>query len=160
MEFRYADESDAPFLADINRQLIQDEWGGEGMSLARLEERMRRWITPGRLPCNRISRGGKHGRIFPREHGRGLGIHPAFLRTPRAPRQGRRPTSYRRALRRGHPPDGSSDAGRARQQSVGAPILAVRGIYRLRDPDGASTGFCGTRWRVAARRRAVPLALG
>jgi GNAT superfamily N-acetyltransferase len=44
MEIRYAQESDAPFLADINRQLIEDEWDGGGMSLARLEERMLRWI--------------------------------------------------------------------------------------------------------------------
>ena len=26
MEYRYAEEADAPFLADINRQLIEDEW--------------------------------------------------------------------------------------------------------------------------------------
>jgi GNAT superfamily N-acetyltransferase len=47
MEYRYADESDAPFLADINRQLIEDEWDGGGMSLERLESRMRRWISEG-----------------------------------------------------------------------------------------------------------------
>jgi GNAT superfamily N-acetyltransferase len=45
MEFRYGVESDAPLLADINRQLIEDEWGGGGMSLERLEERMRRWLA-------------------------------------------------------------------------------------------------------------------
>jgi GNAT superfamily N-acetyltransferase len=45
MEFRYAAESDAPFLADINRQLIEDEWEGGGMSLERLERRMRRWLA-------------------------------------------------------------------------------------------------------------------
>lgn len=45
MEFRYAVESDAPFLADINRQLIEDEWDGGGMSLERLEARMRRWLA-------------------------------------------------------------------------------------------------------------------
>lgn len=44
MEIRYASEGDAPFLADINRQLIEDEWGGGGMSLERLEARMLRWI--------------------------------------------------------------------------------------------------------------------
>lgn len=44
MEFRYATADDAPFLADVNRQLIQDEWGGGGMSLEGLESRMRRWI--------------------------------------------------------------------------------------------------------------------
>ena len=44
MEFRYAEESDAAFLAEINRQLIEDEWDGGGMSLQRLEERMLRWI--------------------------------------------------------------------------------------------------------------------
>ncbi len=45
MEYRLAVEADAPLLADINRQLIEDEWGGGGMSLARLEARMRRWLA-------------------------------------------------------------------------------------------------------------------
>jgi len=45
MEYRYAVEDDAPFLAEINRQLIEDEWDGGGMSLERLESRMRRWIA-------------------------------------------------------------------------------------------------------------------
>jgi ribosomal protein S18 acetylase RimI-like enzyme len=45
MEYRYAVESDAPFLAEINRQLIEDEWDGGGMSLERLEARMRRWLA-------------------------------------------------------------------------------------------------------------------
>lgn len=45
MEYRYAVQDDAPLLADINRQLIQDEWDGGGMSLERLEARMRRWLA-------------------------------------------------------------------------------------------------------------------
>ncbi len=45
MEYRIAAEADAPFLADINRQLIEDEWDGGGMSLERLEARMRRWLA-------------------------------------------------------------------------------------------------------------------
>jgi GNAT superfamily N-acetyltransferase len=45
MEFRYAEQADAAFLADINRQLIEDEWDGGGMSLERLEARMSRWIA-------------------------------------------------------------------------------------------------------------------
>ena len=45
MEYRYATEEDAPFLAEINRQLILDEWDGGGMSLERLESRMRRWLA-------------------------------------------------------------------------------------------------------------------
>ncbi len=45
MEFRYGVESDAPLLADINRQLIEDEWDGGGMPLERLEARMRRWLA-------------------------------------------------------------------------------------------------------------------
>lgn len=45
MEFRFGVESDAPLLADINRQLIEDEWDGGGMSLERLEARMRRWLA-------------------------------------------------------------------------------------------------------------------
>jgi len=44
MNIRYASAADAAFLADINRQLIEDEWGGGGMSLERLEARMLRWI--------------------------------------------------------------------------------------------------------------------
>jgi ribosomal protein S18 acetylase RimI-like enzyme len=45
MEYRYAVEADAPFLAEINRQLIEDEWDGGGMSLEGLEARMRRWLA-------------------------------------------------------------------------------------------------------------------
>jgi ribosomal protein S18 acetylase RimI-like enzyme len=41
---RVATEADAPLLARINQQLIEDEWGGGGMSLERLEARIRRWI--------------------------------------------------------------------------------------------------------------------
>jgi GNAT superfamily N-acetyltransferase len=44
MEYRMAVESDAPLLAEINRQLIEDEWGGGGMSLEALEARIRRWL--------------------------------------------------------------------------------------------------------------------
>lgn len=47
MEFRYATEDDAPFLAEVNRQLIEDEWDGGGMSLEALERRMRRWLADG-----------------------------------------------------------------------------------------------------------------
>jgi GNAT superfamily N-acetyltransferase len=45
MEYRRAVEADAPLLADINRRLIEDEWGGGGMSQDRLEDRMRRWLA-------------------------------------------------------------------------------------------------------------------
>ncbi|HET7229496.1 MAG TPA: GNAT family N-acetyltransferase [Longimicrobium sp.] len=59
MEFREADENDAPFLADINRQLIEDEWDGGGMSLERLERRMRRWITEGDYRAILFQEGGQ-----------------------------------------------------------------------------------------------------
>lgn len=45
MTCRDATASDAPLLARANQELIREEWRGEGMSLPRLEERMRRWIT-------------------------------------------------------------------------------------------------------------------
>lgn len=47
MRHREATEADAPLLARINQRLIEDEWGGGGMSLERLEDRMRRWIAEG-----------------------------------------------------------------------------------------------------------------
>ena len=47
MEYRHAVDADAPLLAEINHQLIQDEWGGGGMPLEHLERRMRRWIEEG-----------------------------------------------------------------------------------------------------------------
>ena len=47
MEYRLAVDTDAPLLAEINRQLIEDEWGGGGMPLEHLERRMRRWIEEG-----------------------------------------------------------------------------------------------------------------
>lgn len=45
LDYRIAEAADAPFLAEINRQLIEDEWGGGGMSAERLESRMRRWLA-------------------------------------------------------------------------------------------------------------------
>lgn len=47
MDYRDAVEADAPLLAGINQQLIEDEWGGGGMSLDRLEARVRRWLSEG-----------------------------------------------------------------------------------------------------------------
>ena len=47
MDYRIAIDADAPLLAEINQQLIADEWGGGGMELEHLESRMRRWIEEG-----------------------------------------------------------------------------------------------------------------
>lgn len=47
LSYREGVASDAPLVAEINRRLIEDEWGGGGMSLERLEERARRWIAEG-----------------------------------------------------------------------------------------------------------------
>lgn len=41
---RRAEPTDAPLLAQLNRQLIQDEGHRNPMSLEQLEERMRRWL--------------------------------------------------------------------------------------------------------------------
>src|SRR3954451_15167808 len=45
MQYRNATEADAPLLARINRELIEEEWGGGGMSLEALEDRIRRWLA-------------------------------------------------------------------------------------------------------------------
>ena len=45
MRYRAAGEADVPMLARFNQQLIEDEWGGGGMSLERLEARIRRWLS-------------------------------------------------------------------------------------------------------------------
>ena len=45
MTHRRAVEADVPMLAHFNQQLIEDEWGGGGMPLDRLEERIRRWLA-------------------------------------------------------------------------------------------------------------------
>ena len=47
MKCRKAEESDVALLARINQQLIEDEWGGGGMPLDRLEARIRRWLEEG-----------------------------------------------------------------------------------------------------------------
>lgn len=44
MRYRKAEQADVPMLAAINQRLIDDEWGGGGMSRARLEERIHGWI--------------------------------------------------------------------------------------------------------------------
>ena len=59
MDYRIAVDSDAPLLADINQQLIQDEWGGGGMPLEHLEARMRRWIEEGDYKAIVFLEGGK-----------------------------------------------------------------------------------------------------
>ncbi len=58
MEYRYAVVADAPFLAEINRQLIVDEWDGGGMPLERLEARMRRWLEDGDYQALLFQEGG------------------------------------------------------------------------------------------------------
>ena len=45
MTHRRAVEADVPMLARFNQQLIEDEWGGGGMPLDRLEARIRRWLS-------------------------------------------------------------------------------------------------------------------
>ncbi|HEX8392881.1 MAG TPA: GNAT family N-acetyltransferase [Longimicrobium sp.] len=47
MEYRNAVQADVPLLAEINRQLIEDEWEGTSMSIQRLEQRMSRWLEDG-----------------------------------------------------------------------------------------------------------------
>ncbi|HLM68486.1 MAG TPA: GNAT family N-acetyltransferase [Longimicrobium sp.] len=47
MEYRNAVQADVPLLAEINRQLIEDEWEGTGMSMERLQQRMSRWLEDG-----------------------------------------------------------------------------------------------------------------
>ncbi|HET6231829.1 MAG TPA: GNAT family N-acetyltransferase [Longimicrobiaceae bacterium] len=59
MEFRRATDADAPFLAEINRQLIAEEWNGGGMSLEGLESRMRRWLEEGDYEALIFSEGGE-----------------------------------------------------------------------------------------------------
>ena len=58
MGYRDAVAADAPMLAEINRQLIEDEWGGGGMSLAGLEERIRRWLADGDYRAVLFQEGG------------------------------------------------------------------------------------------------------
>jgi GNAT superfamily N-acetyltransferase len=45
MEHRTAVEADLPLLAELNRQLIQDEGHPNPMSVAELESRMRAWLA-------------------------------------------------------------------------------------------------------------------
>ena len=44
MEHRIAGTADLPVLAELNRQLIEEEGHSNPMSLAELEDRMRAWI--------------------------------------------------------------------------------------------------------------------
>ena len=47
MDYRVATVDDAPLLADLNRQLIQDEAHRNPMTLDELEARMRGWLASG-----------------------------------------------------------------------------------------------------------------
>ncbi len=44
MDLRFAKESDVPLLADLNRQLIEDEQSPTSLSLSELELRMTAWL--------------------------------------------------------------------------------------------------------------------
>jgi GNAT superfamily N-acetyltransferase len=44
MRYRFATAADVPLLAEMNRQLIQDEGHRNRMSLAELEQRMNGWL--------------------------------------------------------------------------------------------------------------------
>jgi GNAT superfamily N-acetyltransferase len=44
MEYRRATEADAPLLAEMNRQLIEDEGHSNPMSVAQLAQRMGSWL--------------------------------------------------------------------------------------------------------------------
>jgi hypothetical protein len=59
MEYRMAVESDAPLLADINRQLIEDEWGGAGCRWRALEGRVRRWLQDDEYRAVLFQQGGE-----------------------------------------------------------------------------------------------------
>lgn len=45
MEHRFAGKDDLPLLADLNRQLIEDESHTNPMSVTELEERLRGWLA-------------------------------------------------------------------------------------------------------------------
>ena len=45
MKLRRASEGDVPLLAELNRQLIEDEQAQNPMSLTELQERMSRWLA-------------------------------------------------------------------------------------------------------------------
>lgn len=90
MDYREAVEADAPLLARINRQLIDDEWGGGGMSVERLEARARDWIAGDEYRALLFAEGGatvayalvsvdedsayiRHFFVMPEHRGRGTG---------------------------------------------------------------------------------------
>ena len=45
MKLRHASKGDLPLLAELNRQLIQDEQAQNPMSLTELKERMSQWLA-------------------------------------------------------------------------------------------------------------------
>jgi hypothetical protein len=45
MQWRLASSTDARLLADLNRQLIEDEGHGNTMTTGELEQRMRGWLS-------------------------------------------------------------------------------------------------------------------
>jgi GNAT superfamily N-acetyltransferase len=45
MKHRYAVAADLPLLGRLNRELIEDEGSDNSMTIAELEQRMRRWLS-------------------------------------------------------------------------------------------------------------------
>ena len=155
MKCRTAVESDVPLLAEINRQLIEDEWG-DGMSLARLEARMRRWLEDDEYRAILFEEGGEvvaYSLVSLSEDSAFI-RHFFVMRTHRGRGVGR--TAIETLFRDVIPPSvrvtldvlASNTAGVAFWRSVGFSDYSIR---MERDPDKAEPAGVEAREREAAR---------
>jgi predicted acetyltransferase len=79
MEYRTAGEADLPLLAELNRQLIQDEGQSNSVSLAELENRMRAWLVRAYTAVLFLSRGAVVGYALYRTDKAGIFLRQFFI---------------------------------------------------------------------------------
>ena len=80
MEYRTAVEDDLALLAELNRQLIQDEGHENLMSIAELENRMRAWLARPYTAILFLNEGDVVGYALYRTDNAGIFLRQFFIR--------------------------------------------------------------------------------
>ena len=79
MEFRIGGKRDLHLLAELNRQLIEDEGHANPMSVAELEKRMRGWLVRTYTAVLFVEEAGVVGYALYRSDGAGIFLRQFFI---------------------------------------------------------------------------------
>lgn len=80
MEYRTAVDADLPLLAELNRQLIEDEEHANPMTVEELEQRMRGWLARVYTAVVFVSDGTEVGYALYRTDNAGIHLRQFFIR--------------------------------------------------------------------------------